>query len=86
MGANKLCSGKPPLLCSSLRTDGFRGRAWCDFVIYTKSIAIERIYFDEDYWLHTCLLPKLVDFDSCLGPEIVSPLHVLGIPIRNLSK
>ena len=62
------------------------GRAWCDFVIYTKSISIERIYFDEDYWLNT-LLPKLVDFfDNCLGPEIVSPLHALGIPIRNLSK
>ena len=37
------------------------GRAWYDFVIYTKSISIERIYFDEDYWLHI-LLPKLVDF------------------------
>ena len=36
-------------------------RAWCDFVIYTKSISIKRIYFDEDYWLNT-LLPKLVDF------------------------
>ena len=36
-------------------------RPWCDFVIYTKSISIERIYFDLDYWLHT-LLPKLEDF------------------------
>ena len=25
------------------------GRVWCDFVIYTNSISIERIYFDEDY-------------------------------------
>ena len=37
------------------------GSTWCDFVMYTKSISIERIYFDEDYWLHT-LLPKLIDF------------------------
>ena len=61
------------------------GRAWCDFVIYTKSISIKRTYFDEDNWLNT-LLPKLVDFfDNCLGPEIVSPLHALGVPICNLS-
>ena len=25
------------------------GRTWCDFVIFTKSIRIERISFDEDY-------------------------------------
>ena len=61
-------------------------RPWCDFVIYTKTISIERIYFDSDYWLDT-LLPKLEDFfDNCLGPEIVSPLHTLGIPMRNLAK
>ena len=43
---------------------------WCDFIIYTKRVSIERIYFDLDYWLHT-LLPKLEDFfDNCLGPEI----------------
>ena len=47
----------------------------CDFVIYTKSISIERIYFDSDNWLDT-LLTKLEDFlDNCLGPEIISPLH-----------
>lgn len=61
-------------------------RPWCDFVVYTKIVSVERIYFDPDYWLHT-LLPKLEDFfDNCLGPEIVSPLHTLGIPIRNLAK
>ena len=59
---------------------------WCDFVIYTKTISVERIYFDIDCWLHT-LLPKLEDvFDNCLGPEIVSLLHTLGIPIHNLAK
>ena len=61
-------------------------RPWCDFVIYTKDVSVERIYFDNDYWLHT-LLPKLEGFfDNCLGPEIVSPLHTLGIPMRNYTK
>ena len=31
------------------------------------------------------LLPKLSEFyDNCLAPEIVSPVHALGLPIRNL--
>ena len=61
-------------------------RPWCDFVIYTKGLSIERIHFDSNYWLHT-LLPKLENFfDDCLGPEIVSPLHTLGIPMRNYAK
>ena len=56
-------------------------RPWCDFVIFTKDVSVERIYFDNDYCLHT-LLPKLEGFfDNCLGPEIVSPLHTLGIPM-----
>ena len=32
-------------------------------------------------------LPKLVSFyNNCVVPEIVSPVHTLGIPIRDLSK
>ena len=60
-------------------------RQWCDFVVFTtKGISIQRISFDSDYWENN-LLPKLVEFyDNCLGPEIVSPVHVLGIPIRHL--
>ena len=62
-------------------------RNWCDFVIYTtKGISVQRIPYDNDYWKDT-LLPKLEDFfDNCLGPEIVSPLNALGLPLRNLSK
>ena len=38
--------------------------------------------FDQDYRQNT-LLPKLeAFFDNCLGPEIVSPMHALGLPIR----
>ena len=62
-------------------------RNWCDFVIYTqKNIAVERITFDSSYWSNE-LQPKLVDFyDNILAPEIVSPIHCLGLPIRDLSK
>ena len=59
-------------------------RPWCDFVVYTtKGVNVNRVQFDEDYWNLT-LLPKLTTFyDNCVAPEIVSPVHVLGIPIRN---
>lgn len=61
------------------------GRAWCDFVIYTeKGISVERISFNRDFW-QTDLLPKLIDFfDNCFAPEIISPIHVLGLPVRDL--
>ena len=62
------------------------GRTWCDFVLFTtKGISVQWISFNIDYWGKT-LFPKLIDFyDNCLGPEIVSPVHVLGLPIRNLT-
>ena len=51
-------------------------RPWCDFVIYTeKGFDVQRIPYDQDFWLDK-LLPKLVSFyDNCVAPEIVSPLH-----------
>ena len=62
-------------------------RPWCDLVVYTfKGISVERINFDNDFWMLK-LLPKLWSFyDDCVLPEIVSPVHYLGLPIRNLSK
>ena len=62
-------------------------RNWCDFVIFTlKGISVQRISFDQEYW-NTKLLPKLASFyDNCVAPELVSPVHPLGLPIRNLSK
>ena len=61
------------------------GITWCDFVIYTeKGLSVERIPFDRDFWQFD-LLPKLTDFyDNCLAREIVSPVHVLGMPVRDL--
>lgn len=60
-------------------------RNWCDFIIYTeKGVSVERIPFDADFWKNS-LLPKLINlFDNCLAPEIASPVHALGIPVRNL--
>ena len=62
-------------------------RKWCDFIVYTtKGISVERIDYDQNYWKIT-LLPKLENFyDNCLAPEIVSPIHALGLPLRDLSK
>ena len=42
--------------------------------------------FVSDYWEDT-LLPKLVSlYDNCVAPETVSPIHTLGLPLRDLSK
>ena len=66
---------------------GIGGRPWCDFVVYTKKgLSVQRIAFDQKFWQDK-LLPKLTSFyDNCVAPEIVSPLHSIGIPLRNLSK
>ena len=61
-------------------------RPWCDFVIYTsKGISVERITFEHEYWDN--VLVKLTEFyDKCFAPEVVSPLHSLGLPVRDLRK
>ena len=42
--------------------------------------------FDEEYW-KIILLPKLETFfENGLAPEIISPVHAIGLPIRDLSK
>lgn len=62
-------------------------RPWCDFVVFTlKGISVQRIPFDKDFW-NIRLLPKLLSFyDNCIVPELVSPVHSLGLPIRDMSK
>ena len=61
------------------------GRPWCDFVVHTnKGTSIERIHEDKSFWSNT-LLPKLeCFFDTCLAPEVISPVHVLGLPLHKL--
>ena len=63
---------------------GVTQRKWCDFIVYTeKGLSIQRIYYKEIFWKE--LLIKLEEFyDNCLAPEIVSPVHVLGLKIRDL--
>ena len=63
------------------------GRMWCDFVIFTrKGVHIQQIMFDKGYWTEQ-LLPKLEAFyDNCFAPELVSHIHALGLPMRDLSK
>ena len=58
-------------------------RPWCDFVTHTtKGVNVHRVQFNEDYWNLT-VLPKLTTFyDNCVAPEIVIPVHVLGVPTR----
>ena len=60
-------------------------REWCDFVVHTtKGLSIQRVQYDEDFWLHK-LLPKLTDFyDNCFCPAIVSPVHILGMQLQDL--
>lgn len=62
-------------------------RKWCDFLVYTtKDFAVDTIDFDEDFWKQK-LLPALEKFYcSCVAPEIVSPVHYIGLPVRDLSK
>lgn len=57
-------------------------RNWCDFVIWTPaSLTIERIPFDQQFWLD--VLPKLEKFyDTAVLPELASPRHPQGQPIR----
>ena len=61
-------------------------RTWCDFMVYTqKGLSIERIRFNKIFWENT--FSKLKSFyDNCVVPEIVSPIHVVGLPVRDLSK
>ena len=74
-----------PYFCQVQGQMAITERKWCDFVVYTpKGVSIERIPYDPEFWTNE-LLPKLtVFYDNCLGPEIVCPVHVLGLPVRNI--
>ena len=60
---------------------------WCDFIVYTsKGVTVERVRYNQEFW-EKDLLPKLEEFyDKCVAPEIVSPLRVLGLPLRDLRR
>ena len=58
----------------------------CDFVVFTsEGITVERIKFDALYW--SKLREKLLFFyDSCIAPEIIQPMHLIGLPMRDLQQ
>ena len=61
-------------------------RPWCAFVIYTnKGISVQRVAFNQEFWNNKPLLKLTFFYDNCIGPEIFSPLHPLGLPTRDLS-
>ena len=76
-----------PYYCQVQGQLGIGNKPWCDFVIYTRrGLNVERIHFDQVFW-NNRLLPKLIEFyDNCMAPEIVSPIHMLGMPLRDLRK
>lgn len=62
-------------------------RPWCDFIVYTsKGVSVERVHYDQEFW-EKDLLPKLEEFyNKCVAPEIVCPVRVLGLPLRDLRR
>ena len=64
---------------------GIGARPWCDFVVYTKKgLSVERIPFNRSYWNNKLLLKLKEFYDCCILPEIVSPIHAMGLPVRDL--
>ena len=59
---------------------------WCDFVAYKfKDLSVQRIAFDKGFW-EVPVFPRLIAFyRNFIAPEIVCPVHYLGIKMRDLS-
>ena len=60
---------------------------WYDFIVYTsKGVSVECVRYDQEFW-EKDLLPKLEEFcNKCIAPEIVCPVCVLGLPLRDLRR
>ena len=53
-------------------------RKWCDLVVRAKDIYIERIHYDNDFWMS--IMPKLKEFYfTAILPELSFPLGVTAI-------
>ena len=76
-----------PYYCQVQGQLAIGNRPWCDFIVYTqKGLSIDRVNFDREFWSNR-LYPKLIEFyDNCIAPEIVSPVNILGMPLRDLRK
>ena len=55
--------------------------------MYTqKGLSIDRVNLDLEFWSNN-LCPKLIEFyDNCIAPEIVSPVNILGMSLRDIRK
>ena len=74
------------ILFSNSRADGYQMVRFCHIHHQGAECREDTINFDTDFWNNE-LLPKLTNFyDNCLALEIVSPIHVLGIPVWDLRK
>jgi hypothetical protein len=52
---------------------GVTGRAWCDFVLYTKAhMFVERISFDDGHWQDLLAAAK-VFFKDVIAPQLIKP-------------
>jgi len=62
-------------------------RKWCDIVVRTGSnmLHIERITFDQDFWLNFKVQLEMF-YDNAVLPELADPQFPKGRPILNLSK
>lgn len=63
-------------------------RHWCDLVVRTKDIHVERIYYQAEFWLKE-VLPKLQTFYfTAILPELSSPLGATAIrePTKSFKK
>ena len=64
-------------------------RQWCDFVVWMPSatvddLVVQRIYSDEGVWKNT-IYPHLYRFYmGSMLPELASPHHVSGQPVREV--
>ena len=54
------------------------GRKWCDLVVRTKNMYIERVYYDNNF--RTTILQKLREFYfTAVLPELSFPLGAIAI-------
>ena len=81
----KSCWKNSPILCTSAGPDG----DWKQTMVWLCALHNKGIghTMSTVWWalLHSNITPQTRYFlDNCVSPEIVSPVHVLVMPIRNL--
>ena len=54
-------------------------RHWCDLVVRTKDVHVERIYYQAEFWVKGVLSKLKVFYFTAVLPELSSPLGVTAI-------